>query len=104
MDKIHSIIDKPHTYDLIDLHWHLNQDDFSSTYIDLTLNKEGVIKKLRFDLPVQINIGDGFSGNICGMEILDITSQQLDRIGVEVRNFEQDAGITFKANKVIEIK
>ena len=103
LKKNHPIIDKPFTYELISIYWHLNQEDFSSTYIDLHLKKGAKIIKLRFYQPVQVKIGDGFDGNICGMLINDISSQQLDRLKVEVVNFEQDPGITFKANTVEEI-
>jgi len=82
----------------------MNQDDFGSTYIELEFNKDGITRRLRFEQPVQVKIDSGFCGNICGLEILDVCSQQLDRINIEVSNFEQDAGITFKANRVIEIE
>ena len=104
LDTIHPIIERPHTYELVGFYWHMNQNDFSSTYIDLQFSKDGITKKLRFEQPVQVKIDVGFYGNICGLEILDIRSQQLDRINIEVRNFEQDAGITFKANRVFEIE
>jgi hypothetical protein len=78
----------------------MSQDDFSSTYIDLDFAKNGTTKKLRFTMPVEVKIDNGFCGNISGMEIYDISSLQLDRINIEVRNFEQDPGITFKAAMV----
>ncbi len=104
MEEIHPIIDKPHTYELVNFYWHMCQDDFSATYIDLHLTKDGKLVKLRFSQPVEVKIDNGFSGNIAGMSILDIRAQQLERIGVEVRNFEQDPGITFKANKATIIE
>ncbi len=37
------------------------------------------------------------------MEILDVRHRQLDDIGIKVRNFEQDSGVTFQAKNVIEL-
>ena len=104
IDKPHPIIDGPHNYQLIEFYWHLSPDDFYSTYLDLKLIKGGLTKKIRFYNPIQVQIDEGFSGNICGMEIIDVRHQQLDNIGIEVRNFEQDPGITFKAKNVVEIE
>lgn len=104
MEAIHPIINQPHTHELVGFYWHMCQDDFSSTYIELDFEKNGSTQKLRFTMPVEVKIENGFYGNLSGMAIYDISSQQLDRISVEVRNFEQDAGITFKAAMVAVVE
>jgi len=102
-DKIHPIINKPHEYEVIFFSLKKDTEAHESTYIELHLKKNSEIKKLQFIQPVDLEIEKGFYGNICGMEILDIKDHQLDNIGVQVRNFEQDAGITFMAKEVVEV-
>lgn len=103
MDKIHPIISHPHTYTIIHLSWKMDPLVLENTYLDMHLKKDHDIKKLRFSNPVEVKIDQGFNGQISGFEILDISNRQCDRINIEVRNFEQDPGITFMAKDVIEI-
>lgn len=103
-DTIHPIIKHPHTYKLVHISWEIDQEDLKNSYLDLHFKKGNELKKLRFFQPVELQIDHGFDGHVIGMEILDIRNRQLDSIGVEVRNFEQDSGITFQAYKVVEIE
>ena len=99
----HTIIKNPNEYEIIYMSYKLSHDNYEQSYIELHLEKGGVVKKLKFTQPTELEIEKGFTGNICGMEILDINDKQLENIGVQVRNFEQDPGITFLAKEVVEI-
>ncbi len=99
--KVHPVISYPHQYIVVHLSWNLDPEDYRNNYLDIHFKKREELVKIRFIQPVQLNIEDGFYGNICGMEILDISKYQLDSINIEVRNSEQDAGITFKAKDAI---
>ena len=68
------------------------------------LQRGEATKKLRFNRPVEVKVDIGFQGQISGMKIMDVSQRQWDDIGVDVRNFEQDPGITFKAYNVVEIE
>jgi hypothetical protein len=102
-DKKHPIITKPHEYQVIFFGYQIDNDNYTNSYIDIHFKKENKVIKLRFFQPLELEINKGFNGNVCGMEILDISKFQLDDIGVKVSNFEQDAGITFLAKKVVEL-
>ena len=102
-DKIHPIIYRPHLYEITYVGFHTDRNDFSNSYIDIHFVKGEESKKLRFFEPTEVEVEKGFYGDNNGMEILDITDRQYDGVGIEVRNFEQDAGITFLAREVKEI-
>jgi hypothetical protein len=103
-DKAHTILDKPHEYDVVYMEWNINPYDYKESHLILHLQKGEEIKKLKFIRPTEVEIEKGFNGvNCSGMEIIDIKDRQLDNINIQVRNFEQDAGITFMALDVIEI-
>ena len=102
-DKIHSIITRPHEYEATYFGYKIEKENTKNSYIDIHLKKGNEVRKLRFLQPTQVEIEKGFNGNICGMEILDIRKRQLEGIGIEVRNFEQDAEITFLAREVEEL-
>ncbi|MCI5144302.1 MAG: hypothetical protein D3923_01955 [Candidatus Electrothrix sp. AR3] len=103
-DKPHTIIDKPHLYDVVYIEWNINPYDYKESHLILHLQKDDMIKKLKFIQPTEVEIEKGFNGVTCsGMEIIDVKDRQLDNIKVQVRNFEQDAGITFMAFDVVEI-
>ena len=97
MKKNHPVIDAPCLYNLTNFIWCINPINHSESYIELHLELNGIVKKVRFDQPHDVEIEKGFVGSISGMEILDIRSDQLCGIGVEVSNFEPDEGITFKS-------
>ena len=102
-DIIHSIITRPHEYEVTYFGYQTNKEDYRNSYIDIHFKKGNEVRKLRFLQPTELEVEKGFNGNVCGMEILDIRERQLDGIGVKVRNFEQDAGVTFLAREVKEL-
>lgn len=101
--KTHPIIHSPHEYEIVYLGYEISIHDYKNSYIDIHFKKGEALIKLRFNQPQGLEIEKGFCGYVSGMEILDIRDRQLDGIGVEVRNFEQDAGITFLARDVQEL-
>jgi hypothetical protein len=87
--------------DLIDFRYHLDHEDFSNSLIDLVIrSRDGLSRELRFRQVSNLKIDEGFSGGLSGMIIVDISSRQWSNARVEVQNFEQDAGITFLAQKM----
>jgi hypothetical protein len=102
-EPFHPVISEPWTYDLVGMHWKLDPKDDRKDTLDLTLRKDGVVRRLRFLQPHNIKIDQSFHGNLGGFTILDVTSRQWDGINVEVKNYEQDPGLTFVAADVIEL-
>jgi hypothetical protein len=74
--RTHPILENPHQYRLVSFSVQYNETSESESYIDLCLEKEGAIKKLRFFRAVDLVIDRDFTGCITGMEILDIRDQQ----------------------------
>jgi hypothetical protein len=97
LKKQHPVIEAPFSYNLASFLWSISPVDQSQSFIELHLEKNGLVKKIRFDQPTEVEIEKGFSGCISGLEILDISSWQLCNIGVEVSNFEPLEGISFKS-------
>jgi len=102
-DPDHPVLEAPFTYDIVDLNFHRDLDDPSSTWLDLTLQKKDVVRRLRFPKPQSIQIEEGFPSTP-GLCILDVTSRQLDGITVEVGDFEAGGGaLKFWAADVIDL-
>jgi hypothetical protein len=75
----------------------------AKTFVDLTFRKGDEVRRLRFLSPSNVQVDAGFCGQCSGLAIHDIRSRGWDRITVEVRNFEQDPGITFLAASVVDL-
>ncbi len=104
-DKPHPIIDRPHEFDLGELHLHTGLDG-SEAFLDLHLQRDSEVRRLRFFSPRNIEVeGDGcFPQATRGMEILDVRHRQLGGIGVRVGDCEASRGsITFWARDVIDL-
>lgn len=103
-DTVHPIIDSPHNFDIISFHYEIDIHDPLDSYIDLTLKKDSVIRRLRFYGPRDLEIEKGFPKATRGMEILDVRERQLADIGVWVADFENSHGsITFWAKTVVDL-
>ena len=103
-DHLHPIIDNPFQYDIVGFYYYADLKDFLKSYIDLTLQKDEVIRKLRFYGPQDLEIEKGFPWATGGMEILDVSNRQLSNINVWVNDFEASNGsITFWAENVIDL-
>ena len=100
----HPIIENPWEYRIIDFHYVCEAGDILEHYIDLSLKKDSVVRKLRFYGPRNLVIEQGFPSSTHGMEVLDVSTRGQEDIGVEVSDFEASLGsITFVAKKVVEL-
>ncbi|MDH3594621.1 MAG: hypothetical protein OEU09_06730 [Rhodospirillales bacterium] len=103
-DPDHPIIDDPWTYDILGFNYQVDKEDPGKSFIDLTLEKEGVVRRLRFHGPTNLEIEAGFPIPTRGMAILDVRARQLEGIGVEVSDFENSTGsVTFLARAVVDL-
>lgn len=98
------IIEKPWLYSIAEFRYHVGLDG-SEPYIDLTLQRDSVTRRLRFRFPQNLQIEEGcFPAPTGGMKILDVRKGQLDGIGVHVSDFEGTRGaITFWAREVADL-
>lgn len=83
--------------DLVDFHYHIDWQSWKDSYIELIAQGRGRRRHLRFSGVSNLRIDEGFNGSLSGMEIVDISDRQWDSARIEVRNFEQDPGVTFLA-------
>ena len=98
------IINNPFQYKIIKFLYNSSSEDNLENYIELDLQKDFDIKRLRFYNPTNLQIEKGFPFPTGGMEILDISSNGWEDINVEVGDFESSHGsITFYAKNVIEL-
>lgn len=101
---IHPIIHRPHEYEIVRLDYHHDLNYRLGSFLDLTLSRGGVTRRLRFFQPQRLVIEEGFPSSTHGMVILDISHRQWDGLRVEVADFEASCGsITFCAAKVIDL-
>ena len=111
--KHHSIIKNPWEYRIIDFRYVCDSFSFLEHYFDIKLTKDSDVRNLRFIAPKELKIGEGFPAFISGIQILDLSEKQLEDIGVEVCDFDDEASfcdvethlgsITFYAKKVIDL-
>ena len=103
-DESHPIIARPWQYDLAEMHYSMGLDG-SAPYIDLTLQRGEVKRRLRFTHPRDVQIEAGcFPQPTGGMEILDVRHRQMSDIGVRVGDFEATHGaLTFWAKDVLDL-
>jgi len=102
-DPDHQIIKAPWTYEIVGLEYRRDLNLDFEPYIDLTLEREGIIRKLRFLGPNGLEIRGGFPFS-AGLSIVDISTRQMDGINVQVCNFENCDGCPeFFARDVIDL-
>lgn len=101
---VHPIIEHPHKYEIVRLDYQCDRENPRDNYLDLSLRRDGVTRRLRFLRPQRLIIEEGFPAPTGGMEIFDIRHQQWDDIRVEVSDFEASHGaITSYAADVIDL-
>ncbi len=104
MSKPHSIIKAPHNYRLIYFFYNCKSKNYLDHFIDIHLKNNNIIRRLRFIAPINLKIEKGFPLSTGGMEILDVSKNQLENINIEVRDFEANQGsITFDAKEIIDL-
>jgi hypothetical protein len=82
---------------LVDFHYHIDWQSWKESYIELIAQGQEGSRHLRFSGVSNLRIDEGFNGSLSAMEIVDISDRHWDSARIEVRNFEQDPGITFLA-------
>jgi len=102
-DPDHPIIEAPWTYSVTDLHYHRSVDDPDDSWINVVLQKDDVIRRLRFDRPRNVSIEKGFP-ECPGLYIADVSDRQLEGLTVHVGDYENNSGgIEFWAADVIDL-
>ena len=102
-DPYHPIIDNPWHYRIAALSC-VFPEDGSESYLDLTLVRGEVQRRLRFWSPRDIEIERGFPSQSLGMVIYDVRGRQLDGLGVWVDDDEAGWGkVTFWARAVVDL-
>ena len=103
MDPDHPIIEHPCRYSVVGFCFHRTLDDTQESFIDLTLQREQTVRRLRFLSPQAISIGEGFPHGQ-GLFIADIRRRGLEGLTVEVGDFESSGGaIQFLARAVVDL-
>jgi hypothetical protein len=102
-DPDHPILDAPWTWELLEFVYHRDPADWRGSYIDMVLERGGVVRRLRFFAPQDLELSQGLP-NTSGMCILDVRARQLDGLGVRVAEFEQSYGTpSFWAARVVDL-
>lgn len=102
-DRDHSILPEAWRYEIIGVRLELAPDDGSEPFLDLTLRRGDDRRVFRFFSPrdLEIEKGGPVSG---GLQIVDVSSRQLDDLGVRVDDFEGAPGsLRFWARDVTSI-
>ena len=82
MDPDHPIIEHPCRYSVVGFCFHRTLDDTQESLIDLTLQREQTVRRLRFLSPQAISIGEGFPHGQ-GLFIADIRRRGLEGLTVD---------------------
>jgi hypothetical protein len=102
--KLHSILSTPHEYEIGEFRYHINNEDPSQSFIEMTLQKNAEAVTLRFWQPINLKIEEGFPQSTGGMVFYDVSANGLENIGVEVADFEASSGaVTFSAKSVEKV-
>jgi hypothetical protein len=102
--KLHSILDRPHEYDVSDFRYHVDREETSESFIEMTLLKNTESVTLRFWQPINLRIEEGFPRPTRGMAFYDRAADGLENIKVEVADFEGSWGaVTFCARSVEKV-
>lgn len=102
--KLHSILSGSHEYELGEFRYHVDKEDPSGSFIDMTLRKKSESVILRFWQPINLKIEEGFPRPTSGMVFYDLSADGLEDIGVQVADFESSWGsVTFSARHVEKI-
>ena len=100
----HAILQQPWEYRIAELRYVAETSD-GEGFIDMTLSKGTDLRRLRFSSPRGFSVDEGFEpANYIGLQIVDVSSRQLEGIGVEVSSFENTPGLRFLARAVEAIR
>lgn len=102
-DPDHPIIFKPWTYRIISLLFEKSSPQREESIVELLLQREQEVRRLRFLGVEDIHIDSGFPDG-GGLFISDVSARNLDGLSVRVGDFESSGGgIWFWARDVVEI-
>ncbi len=102
-DPDHPIIAHPSGYRVIGFSYQRTLDHSEEAYIDLILQRDDVVRRLRFFGPRRVSIEEGFPEG-GGMYIADVRQRGLEGLGVHVGDHEAAPGaIEFWARTVIDL-
>jgi hypothetical protein len=102
-DPDHPVLADPFRWDLLEFAYRRDLTDWRESYIDMTFERGGIVKRLRFYAPRDLELSRGLP-NASGMCILDVSGRQLEGVGVRVSNFEQSYGAPcFWAARVVDL-
>ncbi|TGK10131.1 hypothetical protein EHO58_01530 [Leptospira selangorensis] len=103
-DKYHQIIENANEYQIVGFNFQDDLSDIENSYIELTLQRQNEITKLKFAQPSEISIELGFPNQTGGLCVLDISDRQWENKLIEVTDFESSQGaIHFLAKSVERI-
>lgn len=103
-DPEHPIIVRPHEFNIVGFYFHVEPENPLKSYIDMTLKKGSIVRRLRFYGPRDLAIEKGFPMPTRGLEILDVSARQMSDINVRVTDFEASPGsVTFWAKNVVDL-
>src|SRR5262245_43189337 len=96
----HPILDHPWEYRIAELRYVVETSDHDG-FIEMLLSKGSELRRLRFASPQGFSVDEGFEPtSYIGLQIVDVSSRQLEGIGVEVSSFENVPGLRFFARSV----
>ena len=102
-DLDHPILEKPWEYSIVGVDFRRTLDNSAESFIDLVLERDSVIRRLRFFRPVDIRLDEGFPASP-GLCILDVSTHGLEGIRVRVEDFEASGGgLRFWARDVVDL-
>lgn len=102
-DPPHPIVERPWEYKIIGLNYQFPRDETPS-FLDLTLCKGSIVRRLRFLHPRELTIERGFPIHTGGLLISDGSARQWEGVGVRVHDFELTHGaVEFWAAEVSEL-
>ena len=103
-DPDHPILDRPHIWELTEFTYRKDRQDAERSHTDLTFERDGVVRRLRFFAPQQLEISPEMPPNALGMCILDVSGRQLEGVRVRVGCFEHPYGCPrFWAGRVVDL-
>ena len=103
-DPAHSILACPWQYSIVGLSFHRTLDHSEEAYLDLTLQRESVVRRIRFFGPRDLCVERGFEQDGAGLYISDVRQRGLDALGVRVGNDEPvSGGVSFWARTVVDL-
>jgi hypothetical protein len=102
-DPDHPIIQNPWQYRITGFSYKRSLADSQDSYIDLTLQKDEVVRRLRFHRPQDIRLDEGFP-ECSGLFISDVRERRLEGLAVRVGDFEASpGGVWFWAHSVEDL-